>query len=383
MIYLLCFGILYLAGTFLVLIRNRYEFKSLKNSSSVTESEAPFVSICIPARNEEENIEHCVTSALKQDYEHFEVLVLDDNSTDGTTEILQQLSGIISNLRHIQGTPKPDDWHGKPWACQQLAEQAKGDILLFIDADVWIEPDALQKTVHELGRYDMITVWPQQILKSFWENMIVPMVYFALLTLLPSTYVERSPRWLPDRFKKVLAPEFAAACGQFMAYNRSVLEHIGNFQKIKQAIVDDVEMAKILKTNGYMIRMFSGIEIVYCRMYTGHQEIWNGFKKNFLAGFGSIPLFLMMAVIHVIVFLLPLYAFIYSWYSGFTDVLLLSGSALFLILVQRAILNKWFNWNPVFILLHPISVLWFQILGVVSLINHSLGRKNTWKDRDV
>lgn len=383
MIYLLCFGLFYLSGTFLVLLRNRYEFKSLKDSSSLNESETPFVSICIPARNEEDVIEHCVTSALKQNYDHFEVLVLDDNSTDRTTHILKQLSGIISNLRHIQGEPKPEDWNGKPWACHQLYQQAKGEILLFIDADVWIEPETLNKTVSELKRYDMITVWPQQILRSFWERMIIPLVYFALLTLLPSKYVERSPRWLPNGLRDLLDPKFSAACGQFMAYNRPVLEAVEGFERIKRSIVDDVEMAKILKAHGYMIRMFTGIEMVYCRMYKDHHEIWNGFKKNFLAGFDNQVLFILMGVIHFVVFLFPVFTLFYSWYYGLNDILLLSGFALLLIIAQRSLIDHWFSWNIFYGLLHPFSVVWFQILGIVSLIQHHLGIKNSWKGRDV
>lgn len=383
MIYLLCFGLFYLSGTFLVLLRNRYEFKSLKDSSSLNESETPFVSICIPARNEEDVIEHCVTSALKQNYDHFEVLVLDDNSTDRTTHILKQLSGIISNLRHIQGEPKPEDWNGKPWACHQLYQQAKGEILLFIDADVWIEPETLNKTVSELKRYDMITVWPQQILRSFWERMIIPLVYFALLTLLPSKYVERSPRWLPNGLRDLLDPKFSAACGQFMAYNRPVLEAVEGFERIKRSIVDDVEMAKILKAHGYMMRMFTGIEMVYCRMYKDHHEIWNGFKKNFLAGFDNQVLFILMGVIHFVVFLFPVFTLFYSWYYGLNDILLLSGFALLLIIAQRSLIDHWFSWNIFYGLLHPFSVVWFQILGIISLIQHHLGIKNSWKGRDV
>lgn len=383
MIYLLCFGLFYLSGTFLVLLRNRYEFKSLKDSSSLNESETPFVSICIPARNEEDVIEHCVTSALKQNYDHFEVLVLDDNSTDRTTHILKQLSGIISNLRHIQGEPKPEDWNGKPWACHQMYQQAKGEILLFIDADVWIEPETLNKTVSELKRYDIITVWPQQILRSFWERMIIPLVYFALLTLLPSKYVERSPRWLPNGLRDLLDPKFSAACGQFMAYNRPVLEAVEGFERIKRSIVDDVEMAKILKAHGYMMRMFTGIEMVYCRMYKDHHEIWNGFKKNFLAGFDNQVLFILMGVIHFVVFLFPVFTLFYSWYYGLNDILLLSGFALLLIIAQRSLIDHWFSWNIFYGLLHPLSVVWFQILGIVSLIQHHLGIKNSWKGRDV
>ncbi len=383
MIYILSFVLLLLLATSVVLIRNLYEFKSLKSVEFEIEQNAPFVSICIPARNEEDVIERCVTNALKQDYPSFEVLVLDDNSTDRTTEILSQLSDIITNLKRIKGEPKPDDWLGKPWACHQLSEEAGGQILIFIDADVWLEPDVLTKTVSRLKYKDAITVWPQQELKSFWENMIVPMFNFALFTLLPAIYVERHPRWMPSFFIPKLSDKFIAGCGQFLAFRRSAYDQIGGHKSVKNEVVEDMELARNIKTSGFLFQMFHGVNTVYCRMYNSHSEIWNGFKKNFLNGFTNMFEFVCMGILHIVVYILPFITLVIGIVENDLVTTLLSGVIILIILVQKIAIHKLFKVNLIYSFLHPISVLWFQILGLVSIFNKIFGIKSSWKGREV
>ena len=156
----------YLLYTVIVFVRNLFEFRSLTDRSN-NNDEQPTVSICIPARNEEQVIKRCVTSALDQNYDNFEVLVLDDNSTDDTPVILSRLNRQYSSLKVIQGKPKPKDWLGKPWACQQLSEQSESELLIFIDADVWLESTAVSRSVNALKISDAITVWPKQEIKTF------------------------------------------------------------------------------------------------------------------------------------------------------------------------------------------------------------------------
>lgn len=383
MIYILYLGLIYLLATTIVLIRNLFEFEGLKDVTPTPTENPPFVSICVPARNEEAVIERCVISALKQNYEYFEVLVLDDSSTDNTSEILSKLSGIIHNLKHIKGSPKPDDWLGKPWACHQLSKAAQGDVLLFIDADVWMEPDAIPNAVELLKTRDAITVWPQQKLGSFWENMIIPLIYFALFTLLPATYVERSPRWIPRFLKPTLDSKFVVGCGQFFALNRNSYDSIQGHESVKNKVVEDMELARNLKSSSLSIKMLHGVDSVHCRMYKNHTEIWNGFKKNFLAGFGNIFEFLLMGVVHFLVFLFPIYSLMIGLITDQLILSILSISSLTIITIQHLLLSLKFKWNISFSFLHPISVIWFQLLGIVSIVNKALGRKNNWKGREV
>lgn len=378
---ILFISFVFLGYTSLILIRNLFDFKALKDTQPILEHSKK-VSICIPARNEADNIEKCVTSALKQDYENFEVLVIDDNSTDGTTEILEKLSSIITNLVHIKGKPKPDDWLGKPWACHQLSEHATGDYLIFIDADVWLKEDVLKKALSELSQFDAITVWPEQVVKTFWEKQAIPLIYFALLTLLPSKYVERAPRWIPKAIKPRVAPAFSAACGQFIAFTKIAYEAINGHNSVKQEVVEDVELAKQIKKSGFQLKMLRGSDTVFCRMYNSGHELWNGLRKNFFIGFNrNLLFFLLMALLHIVVFIAPFFLFIIGLVTQSNSLIIGSGSVLIMIFVQRVVVNTLFNWEIYSALTHSLGVLWFQALGIRCLIDHFSGKRVQWKDR--
>lgn len=372
----------YLAYTLVVFSRNLFEFRSLSDLEPFgsKSGSAPLVSICIPARNEEAVIERCVTSALKQDYPNFEVLVLDDNSTDQTTQILSKLSKIINNLHHLKGKPKPADWLGKPWACHQLGQQTKGDYLVFIDADVWLEEKSISKAISALQYSDAITVWPKQHMETFWERLIIPMIYYGLYSLLPAKYVEQNPKWLPALLRTKMGPKFAAACGQFIAFNRDAYDTIGGHTSVKQEIVEDVELSKNIKRQGLTITMYDGVDTVNCRMYQSHRELFEGFRKNFFVGFGrNTPLFLFMAALQFIVYVVP-FLFLFS-----TNVQLQLFAVLLIsvFLVKRWILDVKFGWNPFMSLLQPLTILWFEVLGGRCLWDHYTGKKANWKGREI
>jgi chlorobactene glucosyltransferase len=372
----------YILFTLYVLIRNIFEFKSLEKTSTGQKSHSgqPLVSICIPARNEESVIERCISSVMKQDYPNFEILVLDDQSEDNTSLILNQLSEIVNNLQHYKGELKPNDWLGKPWACHQLSRQAKGEILVFIDADVWLEEQSISKAVNKLELSDAITVWPKQHLKTFWEKVVLPIVYFGLYTLLPSKYVEETPNWLPQKLRQKYGHEFAAANGQFIAINRSAYEKIGGHSSVKDKILDDVELAKEIKRQSLKLIMYEGHHSVNCRMYQSNVEIFNGLRKNFFVGFGNNTwLFLAMAVLQLIVYVIP-------WVIIITGTPLLqwyAGMLILITLLQRWYLDFKYGWNPLFSVLHPVAILWFEILAVRCLWDYYTGTKAKWKGRNV
>lgn len=388
MIYLLYIATGYLALTSIVLLRNRVNFTRLLSAEHTDFSgQSPKLSICVPARNEERSIERCILSALAQEYPNFEVIVLDDRSEDATARILAQLSHQYPDrLRVMSGRPKPDDWLGKPWACRQLADTASGDILLFADADTWFEKDMASRVVRTMGRHviDFLTVWPRQKLGSFWERMIIPLVYYALLSLLPAQYVYRAPRWMPPPLRRLFAPYFAAACGQFMVFKTEAYRAIGGHRAVKDRVVEDVELAKRVKRKGLAMRMYYGGDTVACRMYRSPGEIYRGFRKNFLAGFGHhIPLFGAAGLLHLIVYVLPFFTLAAGVISNATGLILWSALPVALILYHRILLAFWFGWNPIYGLLHPVAVLWFQYLGIRVLWDYYKGEKTSWKGRPV
>ncbi|MGD8427113.1 MAG: glycosyltransferase family 2 protein [Balneolaceae bacterium] len=388
MILLLYIALTYLLITTVVLFINRIDFTPLKSvKKSYFSKQAPRVSICIPARNEAASIERCVRSAVTQEYPDFHVFVLDDESTDGTSEILQKLSTEYpKRLSIISGKAKPNDWLGKSWACHQLSLAARGEILVFIDADTKLQPQTTSRLIRTMGHdvVDFITIWPEQELGTFWERVIIPLIYFALLTLLPVRYVKKGPKWLPSFLKRKTAPLFAAACGQFMAFKREAYEAIGGHKTVKNKVVEDVEMAKNIKRAGIAMNMYHGQTTISCRMYTSGSELWEGFRKNFLAGFGyNIPFFVGMGLLHAITFILPILLLPILLGIDKSCLLILSLSATALIFIQRIVLDRWFNWNNLYSLLHPLGVFWFELLGLRVILDYLNNSSTQWKNRDI
>ncbi len=386
MMILLYIALGYLLITSGILLLNRRDFTPLEPiPRHYFDEQAPEVSICIPARNEAKSIERCVRSAVDQQYPNHHVYVLDDNSTDGTTKILHKLEKSFPNkLSILNGKPKPNDWLGKSWACHQLSQTAEGDIFIFVDADTWMEPKAVAKTVRAMGRdiVDLITLWPRQKLDSFWEKTVIPLVYFALLTLLPVRYAYRPPKWIPPLLKRKLSVHLTAACGQFMAFKKKAYRAIGGHQSVKNNIVEDVELAKNIRKNGYTMKMYHGNNTISCKMYSSSDELWQGFRKNFLAGYGdNIFVFVMMSLLHIISFIFPVILLPFLLINGSPLLLTLCLVVIVLMLLQRVIIDKWFNWDLLFGFLHPLGVGWFQFLGIQVLADYFKEAPVQWKER--
>jgi chlorobactene glucosyltransferase len=193
----------------------------LKNISKHSDDQK-LVSVLIPARNEEKNIEKCIKGVLSQDYQNKEIIVLDDCSTDKTYQIAFAFSD--KNIKVITGAPLPQNWLGKNWACNQLAQEANGEYLLFIDADVELKPEVISSAVFELEKSNaaLISIFPTQIIKSFGEHFIVPLMNWLLLTFLPLKLVYASS-----------SKSFVAANGQFMLWRKSDYFKLGKHQVVK------------------------------------------------------------------------------------------------------------------------------------------------------
>jgi chlorobactene glucosyltransferase len=384
--WLLSFALIYLLLTSIVFIRNRFDLVTLTGPAPVKNRELK-ISVCIPARNEENSIPALLQSLLGQNDDNFDIHVLDDQSEDNTSEILKSFQRIDPEKIFIHsGSNKPDSWLGKPWACEQLGQAASGDILLFLDADTTLQPDTLTRIRNTFSEWnlDMLTVWPNQILDTFWEKTVIPLIYYGLSTILPAIYVYRKPRWMPDIIYKQVSPGFAAANGQCIAFTRDAYRRIGGHASVKQEVVEDVQLARKAKTSGLILRMFNGVDSVSCRMYHSQAEMFQGLRKNFLAGFGSsLLLFLMAAILHLVVFILPFGTLIHSLIYPDAILFFLSAACVAIILLHRLILSAWFSWDPLYSFTHPVAVCWFQWLGLIKIYDVITGRKTSWKGRDV
>ena len=247
-------------------------------------SGGPLVSIIVPARNEEKNIRRCVEALLAQDYPAFEVLVLEDRSTDATPRILMELSAHETRLVVLAGEPLPAGWAGKPHALYQAVQSAAGDWFLFIDADTFLAPNALSASLASARQTgaDLYTVMTEQIMGSFWEKTVLPLVMTALS-------VGFSP-------KKVNDPKTrdAIANGQYILIKRSVYEAIGGHEKLHDQIVEDKAISEQVKWNGYRLIVADGRGVAQTRMYRDLPSLWEGWTKNIYLGLADRPGLLLL-----------------------------------------------------------------------------------------
>jgi chlorobactene glucosyltransferase len=257
----------------------------------------PFVSVLIPARNEAALIGRTVRGLLAQAYSNFELIVLDDNSDDDTAKICRAAGNGDARLKVLSGRPLPGGWLGKNWACHQLAGAARGELLVFTDADVQWAPGALGALVAEMEQEDagLLTVWPTQQTITWGERLVVPLMALVIVAYLPIPLTHHSP-W----------PAFAAANGQCLAFRRRAYDLVGGHAVVKDKIVEDIVLARRIKMAGQRLRMADGAGLVNCRMYSDWPAVRAGYAKNILAGYGGRVSFLLLAtVFHWLVFLVP------------------------------------------------------------------------------
>lgn len=244
-------------------------------------SRLPSLSVVIPARNEERDIERCVRAIAGQDYPSLEVIVVDDQSNDGTPRILDQLKEELSGLRVIEGSEPPDGWLGKPWALQQGGETASSELVLFCDADVFYAPGALRRIVGELVERgsDALTLLPRMEMSGFWEH--------ALMVQLPVSAFMLLPLFLTN---SVRAPWIAVGGGTGNLLTRETWRRIGTHESLRQAVVDDIALMQLVRKEGGTTALVLANELVSVRMYRGFREIVRGFSKNaYHALGGSLP----------------------------------------------------------------------------------------------
>lgn len=324
------------------------------------------VSILIPARNEEKNLKKCVTSIMNQNYENFELIVLDDNSTDDTLKILKNLQKKF-NFKVLQGLPLENGWLGKNYACKQLSEHSTGEILIFTDADNYISPYAIENTVSYIDRYNLsfFSAFPQQITKTFWEKLIIPVIDLLLFSFLPlwANYLSKNPA-------------FAAANGQWIAVIKDDYLLIGGHKSVKNKVVEDVSLCREFKRKNLKVMTASGKGVVFGRMYSKFYEIWEGFSKNIfgLTDFNLIPFFLILSILLISSVFPYFMLFIHLKFA----IILIS-----LILLWRLILSLRYGHNPfISLFLHPVSIIIIILIGINSVIKYYKGGLN-WKGRKI
>ncbi len=349
---------------FLLIVLYNYFTAPRFKKQKVELSQVPLVSVLIPARNEEENITNCIESVLNQDYKNIEIIVCDDKSTDNTEQKVLELNN--PKIKLIKGKELPFGWLGKNWACHQLSKHASGEYILFIDADVRLEKNAVSFVINEVLKKDckMLSCFSTQIINSFGEWLVVPLVNWLLLTFLP--------------LKKVFSSKnenFVAANGQFVLFEMKKYFEIGGHEAVKNNVVEDMEFARILKSKGEKIITLLGNYVVNCRMYDSFADGLKGFSKNFYPGFKTNPsVFLILLITLFTLFVSP-FILVFQNYFYLIHV--------FIIILIRMFISRMSNQNISFnVLLHPLQMIAMFFIGINSIYTTTT-KKAEWKGRKI
>jgi chlorobactene glucosyltransferase len=342
-----------------------FNFISDPKLRRVAKHYSALVSILIPVRNEEDNILQLLQSIREQDYPNFEVIILDDDSSDQTFGLCQEFAASHSNFSVKKGKPLPPGWLGKNYACHQLAAQAKGEFLLFLDADEHIQKNLINSAVHRMytNQLGLLSLFTNQVMSTTGEKLVVPLMHFILLNLLPLRLVFLSKN-----------QTVAAASGQFMLFDAAIYRQYHWHQLVKDKVVEDVEIMRLVKSASINGESLLANGMIHCRMYKNYEEAINGFSKNFLAAFNY-----SIAGFFVYILLLiggPLMVMT-------TGDLNLIGFMITLIILSRVMIslsagqNAWLN-----ALLHPLQMFSLLLIGCLS-VQRYLTKTTVWKGRNI
>lgn len=329
----------------------------------------PKVSVLIPARNEAKNIGRCLTGLQRQNYPDFEIIVLNDHSTDETAEIVQFYAKSDRRIKRMHGEKLPDGWFGKNWACHQLSKAASGDILIFTDADNHHAPFAVRNSVAWMQKLNLglLSAFPQQKTVTLVEKLVVPVMDLFVYGTLPlwATYFARHY-------------SLSAANGQWLAFTRESYDTLNGHQAVKNELVEDTELSRLAKRMGIKTLTAAGTNAVFCRMYHNADEVWNGFSKNFygLTGYNNAAFFSVITSM-VLAFILPYVLWIFPAVRELFLLLIAMNIA-----IRTLISLKYKHPFWVSVLLHPVAMGYALVIGLNSFYHI---RKGTiqWKGREI
>ena len=311
-------------------------FLTIRRPSAATQR-SESVSVLIPVRNEAENIADLVLSLQAQKFlAQLEIIFINDSSTDETLNKLQEAINGGAQIKVVNAPSLPSGWMGKPWALQQGYVEAKGEIVVTLDADVRLTQTAISQAIEMLGERSFISPYPKQIAKSLTERLIQPLLQWSWMSTVPLRIAEKSSR-----------TSLAVANGQFFVVRKSALSQIDGFTAIASEVLDDIELARALIKSGAQGGVADGSALAQTRMYKNFAEVRAGYGKSLWKAFGS-----KSGSAGAIIFLFATgIAPIFSWFGGNPLGFLAYG----FIVITRALSAYRSRGRALDSLLHPIS----------------------------
>lgn len=330
------------------------------------------VSVLIPARDEQEGISASVNAALRSHEVDVEVLVLDDHSTDRTAEIVQQIAETDSRVRYLMGEELPQGWNGKQFGCKQLSDAAEYSTLVFIDADVRLKSDALQRliTCYESTGVGLLSVFPHQETETLLEKWIIPLMHYVLLGFCPL-----------HRMRMDSSPALAAGCGQLFMTKQGAYQQAGTHAAISGSRHDGVKLPRAYREAGLMTDVYDGQELADCRMYHSAKEVIRGVLKNATEGLAGPKLIFPFTVLLIGGSVAPVILLVLSLAFGDSAAAVVAAAAVLMghlprMLAARRLAQSWLG-----VLCHAPATLLFVILQWIAFLSHLAGRQVAWRGR--
>jgi chlorobactene glucosyltransferase len=362
-------------GLVLFMLNLFFNFRALKRprADSRPPDLVPLISVMVPARDEEANIETCLKSLQVQDYPNFEILVLDDHSSDNTAAIVRRMAAEDSRIRLFHSQPLPEGWAGKPFACYQLAQRARGSWFLFVDADTIHAPYMLRSVLALAveSKSGMLSGFPRQLANSLPQKIAIPVLYFVIMSWLPLWWLHRSR-----------TPRPSLAIGQFLLFPREDYWKIGGHRAVKSRIIEDVWLGVEINRGGSRHIAVDLSPVVACNMYHDVGAMWDGFVRWMysVAGLSRVFLALLIAAGYFF-FLAPFYWLwheLFVLYTGWGAIIVFQVVVIF---GMRWLVDSRFKEPVVSAFLHPLGFSFLILTGLYAGSRQVVGAGVRWKNR--
>jgi glycosyltransferase involved in cell wall biosynthesis len=350
-------------STFIILMNLFWNYSSCKEIKNNN------LSILIPARNEEKNIQNCINSIIKTNNNYKEILIYDDHSTDSTAKKIKEIIQTNKKVKIAKTLKLEKGWTGKSFACYQLAKQSSSEWIVFLDADTTIFEDLSQLIDYsKANNLSMLSAWPKIEMQSFVEKIFMPLLNFIVYTTCPMFIA-----------KKRSSDNLGLAHGACILFRKKIYMNLGGHNLVKNDLFEDTRLARKWRLKGEKTYCINGSKILSVKMYDSFSAIWNGFKKNYYPSFNKdLSFFVFQSIFITSYILAPI------MYSVLIILNLNKDLAIYLLIlnfVPRILINLKFKYNFFLIFTQPIGIVAMFILGLDSWKNMKFGKGLSWKDR--